>query len=282
MTTEGDRGKIGGIPSAAILFGILILLAIVLLGWNLLQSSAPAPSSSLEITGQQTQLSVISNANIRNRPTSQGSQIVGTLVPGDVVDGIIEQGEVAGFLWLKLSNGTGYVSIVNLGVNSQVSAVNSEAVADAASAAADATAAAADAASTTDASQFCAAVGTSDGPPDPRYKGPERVQWIERAIGFNQDYGSVEWGCDKGAVVACINNGITGPCAKVDTDRNPHNGLIEFCNANPNSDVPAAASGHYTAFDWYCNAGRPTIRRQFMSPDHRGYVPNDYRIVTKS
>lgn len=284
MTTDGDRGKIGGIPSAAILFGILALLAILLLGWNLLQSAAPVPSSSLEITGQQTQLFVSSNANIRDRPTSKGSQIIGTLVPGDVVDGVVEQGEVAGFFWLKLTNGAGYVSIVNLAVNTQASAVNSEA-ADAANAAADAASVAAAAAATasfTDASEFCGAVGTADGPPDARYTGPERVQWIERAIGFNQDYGYVEWGCDKGSVVACVNNGITGPCAKVDSDRNPHSGLIEFCNANPNSDVPAAASGHYTAFDWYCKAGSPTIRRQFMSPDHRGYVPNDYRVVTKS
>jgi hypothetical protein len=119
VTSESNRGKIGGIPSAAILFGILAVIAILILGWSLFQGSAPVLVSSLDLNGQPTQLSVISNANIRDRPTSKGSQIIGTLNPGDTVDGVVEQGEVTGFFWLRLNNSAGYVSTVNLGVNAQ-------------------------------------------------------------------------------------------------------------------------------------------------------------------
>lgn len=126
---------------------------------------------------------------------------------------------------------------------------------------------------------YCRAVGASDGPPDPRYVGPARVPWIEQAAGRTEDSQLVTWGCDGGAVVACLNFGVTGPCNEIDMSRSPNPGMLEFCREAPNSEMPAAVTGHYTAFDWYCLRGRPTIRRQWQTPDHRGYVPGDYKRV---
>lgn len=129
---------------------------------------------------------------------------------------------------------------------------------------------------------YCRAVITSKGPPDNRYTGPADVPWIARAMKFDPGTGAgyVAWGCDKGAVVACLNGGITGPCNDVNVTRTPWTGLIEFCRAEPNAEIPAAVTGHYTIFDWYCFRGRPVIRRQMTIPDHRGYVPGDYVRVT--
>lgn len=114
MVSSNQRGKIGGIPSAAVLFGIITLFAIVSLGWNANQSRSTSTASSLSVTGKPTQLYVLSEANIRDRATSQGSNIVGKLASGHVVEGVVEQGEVSGNLWLRLSNGSGFVSVVNL------------------------------------------------------------------------------------------------------------------------------------------------------------------------
>ena len=128
---------------------------------------------------------------------------------------------------------------------------------------------------------YCRAVGMSNGPPDRRYKGPESVPWIERAVRWSKgDPGYVSWGCDNRRVVACVNGGITGPCEKVDMSRTTNSDTIAYCRSHPNDELAAALTGHYTAYDWHCLHGRPTIRRQMTIPDHRGYVPGDYDPVS--
>lgn len=60
---------------------------------------------------------VSSDANIRNIATAQGSgsQVTGTLKRGAQVKGVMHQGLSGGTHWLKLSDGRGYVSAINLG-----------------------------------------------------------------------------------------------------------------------------------------------------------------------
>lgn len=126
MNSSNERGRIGGIPTGAVLFGSIVLLGILLLGWNAIQGGNPwATSSGLSVTGNSTRLSVVSEANVRDRPTAQGSNIVGKLMPGEVVDGIVQNGEVPGNFWLRLSNGNGYVSLVNLSDRASGGAINS-------------------------------------------------------------------------------------------------------------------------------------------------------------
>lgn len=279
--TVGKRGMVLGHPSAAALFGVLAALALISLGWDYLpRGDAGSNSSGLQVTGNPTRLYVATDANIRDRATSKGSSIVGKLLPGTVVEGIVQTGESGGYLWLRLNDGSGFVSIVNLSdvAPGVPSTSDVSAIASAGSPAGNISERAGG--SFIDPSEYCAAAGTTDGPPDIRYNGPEKVAWIERAIGFRQDHGYVKWGCDQGTVVACINSGITGPCEKVDINRTPHDGLVNYCRENPNSEVPMAASGHYTAFDWACRNGNPVIRGQLTHPDHRGYAPGDYAKVS--
>lgn len=115
MNSSSERGRIGGIPTGAVLFGSIVLLGTLLLGWNVIQGSNPwATSSALTVTGNSTRLYVVSAANVRDRPTAQGSNIVSKMMPGEMIDGIVQNGEVQGNLWLRLSNGNGYVSVINL------------------------------------------------------------------------------------------------------------------------------------------------------------------------
>ena len=109
-----QRGKIGRFTSASVLFISIVILALVVLGWSVIKVRANSPPPSLSVTGAPTQLYVISMANIRDRATVKGSNIVGKLAPGEMVEGVVEQGEISGHLWLRLGNGSGFVSIVNL------------------------------------------------------------------------------------------------------------------------------------------------------------------------
>src|SRR5687768_3826930 len=89
-----DRGKIFGYPSAAVLFGLILALATVLLGWSYFPSGgARLPPTSLQVPDRPTRLYVVSDANIRDRATSVGSNIVGRLVTGNVVEGVVETGQ---------------------------------------------------------------------------------------------------------------------------------------------------------------------------------------------
>jgi hypothetical protein len=150
---------------------------------------------------------------------------------------------------------------------------------------------AARAATYNDPAPYCAAVGTID-KPDARYVGEAVPEWIARALmratGAPADsapafFKHAAWRCDRGRVVAC-SYGANIPCdAKADTSRAPGPGAKEFCRENPGADVvPAVATGHATVFAWRCTGKRPTIARQVLKVDRRGFPAAFWHIVLPS
>jgi hypothetical protein len=55
----------------------------------------------------------LAKANVRDKPTLNGSRVVGSFERGEKVSGTTEA-EAGGRIWLKLDNGGGYVSLANL------------------------------------------------------------------------------------------------------------------------------------------------------------------------
>jgi hypothetical protein len=129
---------------------------------------------------------------------------------------------------------------------------------------------------------YCAAVGTAD-TPDVRYTGPRMpdalAQGLKKASGASAD-APIEmfttgayWRCMDGKVYACT-IGANLPCdSKANTDKTPTQPEIDFCKANPTSDViPAAVTGHDTIYAWLCKAGQPAIDKQVFQVDKQGYI----------
>jgi hypothetical protein len=66
------------------------------------------------VAPKTAQLFASTIANIRNKPTMEGSEIVGKLKRGDTVGGRLVPGSADGEFWLELEGGKGFVSLVNL------------------------------------------------------------------------------------------------------------------------------------------------------------------------
>jgi hypothetical protein len=131
---------------------------------------------------------------------------------------------------------------------------------------------------------YCAAIGTIDASDD-RYTGPRMPQAIAR--GLKRAFDAPEsapltpflensfWRCMDGKVYAC-NVGANLPCqGKADASRTPTAGMIDFCKENLNTDfIPAVATGRETVYAWQCTNGAPTITREVVEPDARGFLKN--------
>lgn len=129
---------------------------------------------------------------------------------------------------------------------------------------------------------YCAAAGTAD-TPDVRYTGPRMpdavAQGLKKASGASAD-APIEmfttgayWRCMDGKVYACT-IGANLPCdSKANTDKTPTQPELDFCAANPTSDViPAVVTGHDTIYDWSCKAGKPEAGKQVFQVDKQGYI----------
>jgi hypothetical protein len=142
---------------------------------------------------------------------------------------------------------------------------------------------------TGDAFAYCARIGTIDTPSGdfapsvvPRSLGPR----VRPALGLSADAtlppGGVYWRCMDHAVYVCA-VGANIPCdAKADrAKRNP--GAENFCRANPDAtEVPAAATGHATIYDWRCSAGHAARGKQIFKLDRRGYSVDFWHRVSSS
>jgi hypothetical protein len=129
---------------------------------------------------------------------------------------------------------------------------------------------------------YCAAVGTAD-TPDVRYTGPLMpvavAQGLRKASGASADAPEemfttgAYWRCMDGKVYACT-VGANLPCdSKANTDKTPTQPEIDFCQANPASDViPASVTGHDTIYEWSCKAGQPEAGKQVFQVDKQGYI----------
>lgn len=132
---------------------------------------------------------------------------------------------------------------------------------------------------------YCKAVVTTSGDNDPRYTGPQEVDWITKAmIPVDDGYSGVMWRCDKGQVVACVyytgtSSGLA-ECSPRSLDRTPDSDMIAWCRSNPNASIPLAVGyTRYSGYEWACKKGRPTIVGQYEALDAFGFWAGQYTPV---
>lgn len=137
----------------------------------------------------------------------------------------------------------------------------------------------------TDPFAYCAAVGDID-KPDARFTGAlvsdEIMKGYLKAAGLdvNQEYPDAFkqmtiWRCMGGKVYAC-NFGANLPCdSKANTDKEPTQGMADFCKESPNSDfIPMYITGHETVYNWHCADETPEVLEQVSQVDAAGYIAN--------
>ncbi len=104
---------------AVLVGGAIAALALLVAAWThrydwLGLERPAAPAGAMPDAGQEAQLYVIADANVRERPTAQGTGIKNKIARGTRVTGKMQTGEDGKSLWLKLADGSGYVGAVNL------------------------------------------------------------------------------------------------------------------------------------------------------------------------
>lgn len=106
---------IGGALGTLLVIGLLYFFLFVADDVGSSSSGDPVAAASEEITGEEQKLFTMTEANIRDKPTTTGSAILGKLPRGSAVSGKMVAGvnDPSG-RWLQLSDGKGFVSAVNL------------------------------------------------------------------------------------------------------------------------------------------------------------------------
>jgi len=140
--------------------------------------------------------------------------------------------------------------------------------------------------------EYCRAVGTIDSPfDDDRYRGPkatermasvfgEKLKNMKVVQGGGAIFYTVTWRCAKGEVFACWEPN-TPQCGLADKNRKPTSSMVEYCQQNPNSGIPAAITGHMIIFEWNCVGKKPVAGRQFMQVDSEGYAIGLWKRVPR-
>lgn len=131
---------------------------------------------------------------------------------------------------------------------------------------------------------YCKGVGTIDAPGQ-GYVGPAVPETIARGLQsafqvpasapLQPFLENSFWRCMDGKVYAC-SVGANLPCtAKANTSRVPTEAMIKYCVVNQQaSAIPMVVTGRATVFAWQCVAGKPTILRESVKPDKRGFLSN--------
>jgi len=66
---------------------------------------------------------------------------------------------------------------------------------------------------------------------------------------------------------------------KADTSRTSA-GRDEWCRANPNDqNIPMAATGHATIYEWRCSGTRAVPVRKFSPIDDRGFEVMNWKVL---
>jgi hypothetical protein len=127
---------------------------------------------------------------------------------------------------------------------------------------------------------YCAAVGDIDAP-DARFTGvsvPAAIEDGMRRAGGPTN--GLRWRCIGGQVYAC-GVGANLPCGPADTTPQPRPGLVAWCAENPDAaTAPAVATGRETVYEWGCRGATPTIVRQVLTADARGFIAQFWRRIT--
>ncbi|MBE2240023.1 MAG: DUF333 domain-containing protein [Caldilineaceae bacterium] len=139
---------------------------------------------------------------------------------------------------------------------------------------------------------YCAAVGTLNAP-DSRYTGaqppPAVIQGLRVAFNAPADtpddfynHGTF-WRCADGQVKACF-VGANLPCeTQADLSETPNEGIVAYCQENPDADVvPAAAAGRATVFAWSCADRAPVRGAQMAQADAQGFIADFWYVIEPS
>jgi hypothetical protein len=103
---------IGGIGGGLLVFGALYFFLFI--ADDMAGSEREATSVADTSDGvAPVQLYTITEANVRDKPTTSGSEIIGKLPRGSAISGVLKIAE-DGSEWLELSEGKGFVAKVNL------------------------------------------------------------------------------------------------------------------------------------------------------------------------
>ncbi len=114
---QGRSGRIWIIAGVALFLGLAAAYYFVFLQDDLASkggvptqaAAAPAAALAAPIT-----LYAVTRANIRDKPSTSGSSITGTLARGITATGKLKAGQSAEDNWLELADGAGFISVVNL------------------------------------------------------------------------------------------------------------------------------------------------------------------------
>ena len=129
---------------------------------------------------------------------------------------------------------------------------------------------------------YCSAVGDIDAP-DARYNGPKIPPAVPRALGIRR-YGPAAhrllWRCMGSEVYACSPMGNRACLEKADTDRDPSEAVVAYCQKRRNAPmIPVDVTGLATVYAWRCHRGAPRITGTFAEPDARGFLADIWREV---
>ena len=82
--------------------------------------------------------------------------------------------------------------------------------------------------------------------------------------------------CAGRRLLACV-IGANLNCFKANTRRSLP-GASEFCRANPGADnIPMAATGHDTIYDWRCVGKRAVATKTVVAVDAQGYDAGNWK-----
>jgi len=88
----------------------------------------------------------------------------------------------------------------------------------------------------------------------------------------------VHFRCYQGTVMGCV-VGANLNCGKADAGRTSAGG-DEWCRANPNDqNIPMAATGHATVYEWRCSGTRAVPVRKFSPIDDRGFEVMNWKVL---
>lgn len=102
---------VAAVAGALLLLGVLFWLNRY--EWLGLERPVETGNTSAAL-GEEAEMYAVATANLRDRPTSQGSEVMGKLPRGTVVKGTLLLGEDGRSNWLKIDESGWFVSAVNL------------------------------------------------------------------------------------------------------------------------------------------------------------------------